>query len=166
MKKIGKHPERISKTKPFINKYNWKGLNYPSGKDDWKILRKTIQQLLLMFYLYLKICPAHVSKHKSDHEKQIILLMIQNIRMALSYSQKAINIIRRKTSKNSGNFYCLNCLHSLRTKNKLESHKKVWENNDFCSFVMPSEEIKMYKSLINTENLISQYLLFMQILCP
>ena len=31
---IGKIPERISKSKSFINKYNWKGINYPTGKDD------------------------------------------------------------------------------------------------------------------------------------
>ena len=34
---IGKHAERITKTKPFINKYNWEGINYPSEKNDWKI---------------------------------------------------------------------------------------------------------------------------------
>ena len=32
---------------------------------------------------------------------------------------------RGTTSKHDGGFYCLNCLHSFRTKNKLESHKKV-----------------------------------------
>ena len=26
--------------KPFINKYNWKGINYPSKIDDWKTLEK------------------------------------------------------------------------------------------------------------------------------
>ena len=26
--------------KPFINKYNWKGINFPSEKDDWKKMRK------------------------------------------------------------------------------------------------------------------------------
>ena len=25
---IGSHPERVSNIKPFINKYNWKGINY------------------------------------------------------------------------------------------------------------------------------------------
>ena len=35
------------------------------------------------------------------------------------------------TSQNNGNFYCLNCLDSYRTKNKLESHKIVCENKDF-----------------------------------
>ena len=34
--KIGKNAERITKIKPFINKYNCEGINYPSEKDDWK----------------------------------------------------------------------------------------------------------------------------------
>ena len=38
---------------------------------------------------------------------------------------------RRITSKNDGNFYCLNCFYSFRTKNKLESRKKVNENKNF-----------------------------------
>ena len=31
---IGKHAERIKKIKPFINKQNWEGINYPSEKYD------------------------------------------------------------------------------------------------------------------------------------
>ena len=45
-------PQRISKTKPFRNKYNWDGIKYPSNK--WKRFRKIIQQLLLMFYTLKK----------------------------------------------------------------------------------------------------------------
>ena len=26
--------------KLFINKYNWKGINFPSEKDDWKKIQK------------------------------------------------------------------------------------------------------------------------------
>ena len=33
---IEKHPQKIKKIKPFIDKYNWQGINYPSEKDDWK----------------------------------------------------------------------------------------------------------------------------------
>ena len=40
-------------------------------------------------------------------------------------------------------FYCLSCLYSFRTKNKLESHKKVYENKDFCSVIMPAKDIKI-----------------------
>ena len=35
-----KHPQRITKIKFFINKYNWKGINYSSEKDDWKKCEK------------------------------------------------------------------------------------------------------------------------------
>ena len=31
---IESHPERVSNIKPFINKYNWEGINYPSKVDD------------------------------------------------------------------------------------------------------------------------------------
>ena len=29
--------KRISKMKPFINKYNWNWIKYPSKIDDWKM---------------------------------------------------------------------------------------------------------------------------------
>ena len=46
-------------------------------------------------------------------------------------------------SKHKGDFYCLNCLHSLRTENKLKSHEKVCKNKDFFGIVMPSEKDKI-----------------------
>ena len=44
--------------------------------------------------------------------------------MALSFSKKLSALLREITSKQVGNFYCLNSLHLSRTKNKLESQKK------------------------------------------
>ena len=35
------------------------------------------------------------------------------------------------TSKHGSDFYCLNCLHSFRTKNKLKLHEKIYKNNFF-----------------------------------
>ena len=43
----------------------------------------------------------------------------------------------------NGDTYCLNCLHFFRAKNKLESHKKLCENKNFCDAVMPSEDTKV-----------------------
>ena len=51
--------------------------------------------------------------------------------------------LRGITSKHHVDFYCLNCLHSFRTENKLRSHEKVCKNKDFCGIVMPSEKDKI-----------------------
>ena len=37
-KEIKNHPERISKIKAFIDQYNWKEIDFPSHKNDWKKL--------------------------------------------------------------------------------------------------------------------------------
>ena len=33
--KIDKHPQRISRIKPFIENYNWNDINFPANKKDW-----------------------------------------------------------------------------------------------------------------------------------
>ena len=33
---IERHPQRISKLKPYVNKYNWQGIKSPAGTKDWK----------------------------------------------------------------------------------------------------------------------------------
>ena len=80
--KLAKNKKRCTKNKkntPFINKYNWKGINYPSEKDDWNKFEKNITIALNVLYdKKEKIYPAHVSKHNSNHDKQVILLMISN----------------------------------------------------------------------------------------
>ena len=63
--------------------------------------------------------------------------------MALSCGGKLSASLKRIMSKYDGDFHCLNFLHSLRTKNKLESHKKVCENKDFGNIAKTSEDTKI-----------------------
>ena len=49
-------------------------------------------------------------------------------------------LLRGITSKYDGDFYCLNCLYSLGTENKMKYHEKACKNKDFCGIVMPSEK--------------------------
>ena len=63
--------------------------------------------------------------------------------MALSCSQETISIIKEISSKHHIDFYCLNFLHSFATEKKLEPHKKVCGNKDFCSSIIPSEDNKI-----------------------
>ena len=94
---IKQNPERLSSIKQCINKYNQKGIKYPSKIDDWKRFEKNNPKSTFNF-LYTKekeIFQTYISKINSNYEKQIILLMIPNKekRMALSFSKKIICII-------------------------------------------------------------------------
>ena len=84
--------------------------------------------MLLIFYSYnnKKIRPAYISKYNSKRDNQVILLMITNDDenwhyLAVKSIPKLLNGI---TSNHNGDFYCLNCFHSYRTKNKLIKHCK------------------------------------------
>ena len=48
------------------------------------------------------------------------------------------------TSKQKGDSYCLNCLHSFRTEDKLKFHGKVCKTKDFCGIPMPSQKDNIY----------------------
>ena len=60
--------------------------------------------------------------------------------MALSCSKITFSIIKRKNSKHHDDFGCLNCNHSFAIEKKLELHKQVCENKDFCNIIMSFED--------------------------
>ena len=75
---------------------------------------------------------AYISKHNSNFENQIIILMIPNGKRWYYLAVKKSSALREIRSNHVGDFYCLNCLHLVRAKSKLEFHKKVCQNKDFC----------------------------------
>ena len=62
---IGKHSERITKIKLFINKCTWEGIHFPSEKDGRKKIEKNNVTIVLNVF--------YVKKTKYT------LLMFQNI---------------------------------------------------------------------------------------
>ena len=117
---IKKDPQRI-KIKPFINKYNWEGMNFASEEDDWKKFEENnvIIALNISYAKKEKIYPAYLTKHNSNRKKQIIHLMISNGEKQWHYLavKKLSTLLSGITSKCHGDFYCLNGFHSFATKN-------------------------------------------------
>ena len=77
---IKKDPQRITKIKPFIDQYNWKKVNFPSHKKDWKKFELNNKSIALNM-LYVphnaeEIRQAYKSKYNLNRENQIILLII------------------------------------------------------------------------------------------
>ena len=77
--KIVNHPERISNTEPFIDKYNWKDIDFPSRVKYWKNFEQN-NEIIALNILYL----PHNTKQRRLHTNQnitgsqVILLMITN----------------------------------------------------------------------------------------
>ena len=71
---IKTNPERISKLKPYINKYNWEGIDFPAGPKEWKKSEqntKTIALNILFIPQNTKIIKvAYRSEHNNKHKKQ------------------------------------------------------------------------------------------------
>ena len=149
---IDNHPERISKITPFINKYNWKDIDFPAMSKGWKKFESNNEIALNILYVphnTKKINIAYKSKHNLTREKQVILLMISNGEKWHYLTVKNLSgLLRGITSNHAGDFYCLNCFCAYSTKNKLEKHKKIYENHNYCHVEMPSKDntiIKYYQ---------------------
>ena len=142
--KIDRNPQRISKIKPFIEEYNWKDIDFPSTSKDLKKFELNNEVALNILYVphnTKKIEIAYKSKHNLTREKQIILLMVSNGENWHYLVVKSLSrLLTGITSNHKEDFYCLNCFHSYRMKNKLETHKKICENRDYCCVEMPSKD--------------------------
>ena len=142
--KINDHPERISKIKPFIEQYNWKDIDFQSTSKDWKKFELNNEIALnILYVLHNTKKPeiAYKSKHNLTREKQVILLIISNGENWHYLAIKNLSrLLRGRTSNHDGDFYCLNCFYLYRTKNKLEAHKKICENRDYCHVEMPTKD--------------------------
>ena len=89
---------------------------------------------------------AYRSKNNLTCDKQAILLMITDGEKWHYLAVKNLPALSKGiTSTHEKDFYCLNCFHSYRTKNKLESHKKISENYEYCHVEMPAKDNNIIK---------------------
>ena len=132
---IENHPERISNIKPFIDKYNWKGIDFPAGIKDWKKFEENNKEVALNI-LYTPpntktINLAYKSKYNRKCKNQVVLLMITDnkqsdeidkwhyIALKSLPTDNGFNrpirslsgLFRGITSSDNGDFYCLGYLH-------------------------------------------------------
>ena len=113
-----------------------------------------------------KIEIAYKSKHNLTREKQVVLLMISNGENWHYLVVKSLSgLLTGITSNHKEDFYCLNCFHLNRTKTKLESHKKICENRDYCNVEMPNESNKIIKYNQGEKSIKSPFIIYADLEC-
>ena len=74
---IKKDPQTISKIKPFIDRYDWKEMSFPSHQKDWKKveLNNKLFDLNILFVPHNteEIRYRYVSKYNTKRKNRIIL---------------------------------------------------------------------------------------------
>ena len=97
MKKTHKEYQKL---KPFVNKYNWKGIDFPAEPKDWVKSEKNNETISLNV-LYIPrntktISVSYKSKHNNKRKKQVILLMITNDKKQLYLAVTDISVLFQK----------------------------------------------------------------------
>ena len=108
--------ERISKLKHYINKYNWKGIDFPAGPKDWVKFEKNNKTIALKVFYILRntkaISVAYRSEYNNKRKKQVILLMISNGKKQHYLAVTNLSaLLQRISSNHKEDFYCLNCFN-------------------------------------------------------
>ena len=74
-------------------------------------------------------------------------------------------LLRGIISNHDGDFYCLNCFHSYRTKNKLNAHKKICKNHEYCHIEMPNKDNNIIKYNQGEKSLKSSFIIYADLEC-
>ena len=102
-----------------------------------------------------EISHAYISKYNHKHKNLVILLMITDDAKRWYYLtvRSLSTLLRRISSSNNGDFYCLNCFHSYCSLNKLKKHERVCNYHHYFHVDMPVEGKNILKYSLGDKSL-------------
>ena len=135
---------------PYIDNYNWEGIEFPAGPKDWKKFEQNNKTIALNISFIPHntetIRVAYRSEYNHKRKKQVILLMITDGKKWHYLAVTNLSaLLQGMSSNHDGDFYCLNCFNSYTTKNKLKEHEEICNNHNGCHIQMPKWLEKILK---------------------
>ena len=113
-----------------------------------------------------KVHIAYKSKHNLTREEQVILLMISNGENWHYLVVKSLpGLLKGIKWSHNEDFYCLSCFCAYTTTNKLEEHKKICENHEYCHEEMPNEDNKIIKYNQGEKSIKSPFIIYADLEC-
>ena len=74
-------------------------------------------------------------------------------------------LLKGISSNHKSDYYCLNCFNSYRTENKLNVHKKICENHEYCNIEMPSPNNNIIKYNQGEKSLELPFIIYADLEC-
>ena len=79
------------------------------------------------------------------------------------YPLKSIKrLLRDQSSKHDGDHYCMNCLHSFRTKKALKNHERLCDDHDYRKIIMSEEGKNTLKYHYGTKSLKMEHAMYLK----
>ena len=155
---ISNHPERITQLKPYVERYNWEGLEFPMDYKKISKFEKNNHGVAVNVLFVKEIESKNASKggrvyvaRRSDYNrrsKQVNLLMI--VEGEKRHYTAVKNLSRLLSSENSKGrkgayHYCVNCLNGFRTESARDKHYAYCSSHGEVRVKMPSQDGKWLK---------------------
>ena len=139
-----------------------------SHKKDWRKFESNDKSIafniLYVPYNIEEKRHAYMSKYNLKRENEVILLTIIGGKKWYYVAVKKLSpLLRGIISKHDGDFYCLNCFQSYRTKDTLSKHKDVCENHDYCYIEMAKEDIKVLKYNLGEKSMKVPFIIYVDL---
>ena len=165
-----KETQGISKLKPYINKYDWEGIDFLSGPKDWikfeQNNKKIALNILFIPHNTKIISVTYRSEYNNKCKKQVILLMITNGKKWHYLAVTNLSaLLQGMSSNHKGDFYCLNCFNSYTTKNKLKEHEEICNNCNSYHVEMPKQAEQILKYIHGEESLKASFAIYLDLEC-
>ncbi|XP_057316784.1 uncharacterized protein LOC130657804 [Hydractinia symbiolongicarpus] len=142
---IERDPQRISKLRPYVDLYNWQGIEFPTSiKSIYKFEDNNQGIAVNVLYVTGKRIDILRQSHHTDRSKQVNLLLITNDKKTHYTAVKSLSrLLGIETSKNTAemNFF-LNCLQAFPTVESRHKHHGYCKDHEAVKITLPTEAEK------------------------
>ena len=147
---ISDHSERISKLRPFAERYDWEGLEFPMALNEISKFEKRNPEIAVnvLFVNKKSIYIARRSGFNGKRSKQVNLLVIIDGKNRHYTAVKSLSrLLSSENSKGRKGAYhfCVNCLNGFRTESARDKHYVYCSSNGEVNVKMPEEREKWLK---------------------
>ncbi|XP_057290793.1 uncharacterized protein LOC130613470 [Hydractinia symbiolongicarpus] len=142
---IGRNPNRISQMKPYVDHYNWDGMEFPTSiKSIYKFEANNPDIAVNVLHIDGKRINILRRSVHNGRTKVVTLLLISNDKKTHYTAVKSLSRhLGKETSKNrNAMHFCLNCLQGFPTIESRDKHYRYCTDHEAVKITMPTEAEK------------------------
>ena len=144
------HKQRVSNYKPYEDKINMNGIDYPVKIKDISKVENQNENLSINVFALEKqedkktIYPVYISNKNNKEKITIDLLFIESNENTHYCLIKDLDSF--KYDKNNHKQYtCRNCMQAFQKETTLKNHKEICLDNKHCNIILPKKDKNILK---------------------